>query len=887
MKKLFLLILAVIMCLGMISTVFAAEIKFNDVKETDWFYGDVMSAVDMGLINGKGEGVYAPNDNLTYAEAVKLAACMHQLYIDGVVTLKNGTANWYDTYVDYCVDNGIITKEYNYNEKATRSGYMVIFAHALPDDALKAINNVPDNSIPDVPSSRAYAPEVYKLYRAGILQGSDDAHSCKPLDNIKRSEVAAILSRMMDETKRVKFSMGDEEQTPEETKPEETKPEENVEDNKEPEEGSSVPTSPSTRPSTPTRPTTSIALAIKTQPEGTTVKTGESATLSVTVEGGKAPYTYQWEYYARYGKSASWSKIASATENEVSVSQVNAGNVKYRCVITDAEGAAVTSEECTVTWEDNGFLMYVEDVFSVQGRGTVLTGKITYGEIKTNDTVYIVSADGTKTEAVVTAIEMFNKIIDEAQAGDNVGLLVPSVEKTAVARGNALIKADSDYKITTTVIGTLTLLSKADGGLSSKIESGYQAQFYYASYDETGTITLPAEGLEPGATLEDVKVVLKDKLPRFLGQTFEIKIAGRKIGLFSVTEVKSLSARPSLPTRPSTTRPSTSTALAYKTQPVSTTVNADEYATFTVEVTGGKAPYQYYWMAAPAVGRGQEYQWEYLGEDKAGAEFIWSTSSNTLKVRPNKAGIIYYRSIVIDANGDSVISNNVCLTAKAGNIYVEVSGTMSTYNDNDILALTANVYGGSGKYSYQWQNTNTLDAEDKWHNANYTTKTNKDNEPICYLDLDRVIVGKAENYYARVCVTDLETNKTVYSSYVRGIAVWGMDEFVISETKAIVLIKDRDKLAFEIGKEKEVELEVYGGKAPYTYRWEYSTDGTNFKSIPVEAAWADSVAKPNLKVTYDGVGIIKGNYLRCKVTDANGNVFYCEPLKVIRHFDFT
>ena len=651
MKRITSLFLALVMCITAFAfTASAAEIKFNDVKETDWFYGDVMSAVDMGLINGKGEGVYAPNDNLIYAEAAKLAACMHQLYMEGVVTLKNGTANWYDTYVDYCVDNGIITKEYNYNEKATRAGYMVIFAHALPDEALKAVNNVPDNSIPDVPTSSAYSPEVYKLYRAGILQGSDEIHSCKPHENIKRSEVAAILSRMMDDTKRVKFSTGKEEQKPEEQKPEETKPlaiktqpvsvmvnvgetaelkveveggkepytyqwqktvtitksvtsdfvdeegkyegaktdtfkitlasagsikaisckitdaEGNTvtsevatltfvgeEENKETEEDSSA----SARPSSPTKPTTSIALAIKTQPEGTTVKTGESATLSVTAEGGKAPYTYQWEYYARYKKSASWSKIDSATENEVSVSQVSAGNVKYRCVITDAEGASVTSEECTVTWEDNGFLMYVEDVFSIQGRGTVLTGKITYGEIKTNDTVYIVSADGTKTEAVVTAIEMFNKIIDEASAGDNVGLLVPSVEKTAVARGNALIKADSDYKITTTVIGTLTLLSKSDGGLSSKIESGYQAQFYYASYDETGTITLPAEGLEPGATLEDVKVVLKDKLPRFLGQTFEIKIAGRKIGIFTVTEVKSLFTRPSTTTRPSTARPST------------------------------------------------------------------------------------------------------------------------------------------------------------------------------------------------------------------------------------------------------------------------------------------------------------------------------------------
>lgn len=74
--------------------------------------------------------------------------------------------------------------------------------------ALPEINSVPDNSIPDVPVTRAYAPEVYKLYRAGILQGSDAEHSCKPLDNIKRGEVTAILTRMMDNTKRVRFSIG-------------------------------------------------------------------------------------------------------------------------------------------------------------------------------------------------------------------------------------------------------------------------------------------------------------------------------------------------------------------------------------------------------------------------------------------------------------------------------------------------------------------------------------------------------------------------------------------------------------------------------------------------------------------------------------------------------
>ena len=359
----------------------------------------------------------------------------------------------------------------------------------------------------------------------------------------------------------------------------------------------------------------------------------------------------------------------------------------------------------------------------------------------------------------------------------------------------------------------------------------------------------------------------------YAGQTLDVLQAGRKLGTFTVTMIGS-----------SSSRPSTSTALAYKTQPVSTTVNADEYATFTVEVTGGKAPYQYYWMAAPAVGRGQEYQWEYLGEDKAGAEFIWSTSSNTLKVRPNKAGIVYYHSVVIDANGDSIVSNNVYLTAKAGDLHVEITGKMTT---DDIMAITANAYGGSGKYAYQWQSAAKPNSEDNWHNATkHLMESQKNTEQTCYFDFDQKF-GSVDNMCVRVCVTDLETGKTAYSSYVRGNALLGKDAFTISETKGIAVIKDSDKLAFEKGKEKTVELEVFGGKAPYTYRWEYSTDGTNFKSIPVEATWADSVAKQNLKVTYDGVGIIKGNYIRCKVTDANGTVFYSDPLKIIEHIDLT
>ena len=174
MKKLFVLVLAMLLCMSAAVLVSAAEVPFKDVAKNTWYYDAVGTAYEMKLINGKGAtDTYKPDDNMTYAEAIKLAACMNQLHTKGAVTLVNGTVNWYDTYVEYCKTNGIISKDYNYNEKATRAGYMEIFEKALPDSALEEINNVPDNFIPDVKMDASYAAAVYKLYRAGILAGVD------------------------------------------------------------------------------------------------------------------------------------------------------------------------------------------------------------------------------------------------------------------------------------------------------------------------------------------------------------------------------------------------------------------------------------------------------------------------------------------------------------------------------------------------------------------------------------------------------------------------------------------------------------------------------------------------------------------------------------------
>ena len=184
---------------------------FRDVTEADWFYADVKSSNELGLINGKGStDTFLPNDKMTYAEAITLAARMNELYTTGKITLEVGNP-WYQPFVDYCVEKEIITKDYDYNAFVTRAGYMEIFAKALPDEALKKINSVPMDSIPDVSSDSAYAEAVYKLYRAGILAGVDAEHNCTPDANIKRCEVAAIVSRMMNADKRVEFTTGDDE----------------------------------------------------------------------------------------------------------------------------------------------------------------------------------------------------------------------------------------------------------------------------------------------------------------------------------------------------------------------------------------------------------------------------------------------------------------------------------------------------------------------------------------------------------------------------------------------------------------------------------------------------------------------------------------------------
>ncbi len=170
---------------------------FTDIAG-GWFEGSVARGYSLGLINGKGNGVYEPYANVTLAEAIKLAACIHSIYNTGEANFNQGSP-WYQVYVNYCFTKGILQSGYpDYNAYATRAQFAQIFASALPPAALPAINTVDDNAIPDVKISDSYGPAVYKLYRAGILTGNDAQGTFKPASNILRSEMAAIVTRMAD-----------------------------------------------------------------------------------------------------------------------------------------------------------------------------------------------------------------------------------------------------------------------------------------------------------------------------------------------------------------------------------------------------------------------------------------------------------------------------------------------------------------------------------------------------------------------------------------------------------------------------------------------------------------------------------------------------------------
>jgi len=185
---------------------------------------------------------------------------------------------------------------------------------------------------------------------------------------------------------------------------------------------------------------------------------------------------------------------------------------------------------------DKPFLMPIEDVFSIKGRGTVVTGRVERGQIKVGEEVEIIGLRDTR-KVVVTGVEMFRKILDVGQAGDNIGVLLRGVERDEVERGQVLAKPGS-IKPHTTFEGGVYVLRKEEGGRHTPFFNGYRPQFYIRTMDVTGTVELP-EGVEMVMPGDNVNLKVKLIVPVALeaGSRFAIREGGRTVGAGVLTRI--------------------------------------------------------------------------------------------------------------------------------------------------------------------------------------------------------------------------------------------------------------------------------------------------------------------------------------------------------------
>ena len=187
--------------------------------------------------------------------------------------------------------------------------------------------------------------------------------------------------------------------------------------------------------------------------------------------------------------------------------------------------------------EDSPFLMPVEDVFSISGRGTVATGRVERGIVKMAETVEIVGLSDEKKQTVITGIEMFHKLMDQAEAGDNIGALLRGIQKNEIERGQVLCKPGS-IQPHTKFVGQVYVLTEKEGGRQKPFFSGYRPQFYFRTTDVTGTINLPADVdmCRPGDNVNmDVELITPIAIEQ--GLRFAIREGGRTVGSGVVSSI--------------------------------------------------------------------------------------------------------------------------------------------------------------------------------------------------------------------------------------------------------------------------------------------------------------------------------------------------------------
>ncbi len=973
MKKLLLILFAVLLLASVMSFPTLADgVSFTDVPENAWYYADVMSAVEMGLINGKSATKYCPDDYLTYAEAAKLAACMNERYTKREVTLKNGEINWYDTYVSYCIANGIMDGPYGLLTNVTRSGYMEMFAKALPEDALKPINNVPLGSIPDIDVNAKYADEVYTLYRAGILQGSDAKHSCNPYGNIKRSEVAAILSRMMNPEKRITFSMGTEQDIkplvityqPQDIT---VKPGDqlvvgvSVTGGKEPYkyrwQASLLSTDGEysewkyldkleTLPSTTVNDkifTASIpddlesgkrflvrceitdapgniitskpavidcisSLRVLKQPTNTEVIAGQTATVSVEVTGGTAPYSYRWMMFLE--ENQTWGHINSLAESfrrgfdcltdSTLTYKISEATIKrVRCEITDSKGTKVLSNDAFIVVNSDPaqsekdssqfdestdgefrFILKRGDQYPASGNDIVYDCKVIGGkaplkyqwEIRSGrDYIAIDNAgEGVKGEKTATLSYVFypTRVIN----GRTIRLTVTDADgKTASCEpfttplGIFVMDVEDKINISTAsgVEGTIVVGTVLDGSIVPG-----QSIFVYNE----------KLGLSITGTVSRIEM---------FGKSLDKAEKGDNCGLFleknSIETVIPANVVNMLPNN-STTR---SIILNTVTDGYALTVsfaleqilnacgdNKENVTVGPVKVIGGTAPYEYCWGEMDP-----EKGFTPLNDD----DYYTNTRTNELavKIRKDRDYEKNFVCRVKDAQGKELYTNQAKIFPKNLTIIKQPERQYANYGESVSFSVKVAKRGRAdinGNYfgadcSYIWQ---------AYTRSNY----NGD-----YVDIDEKTDTWAKgantdtltfDYLERFLFSDTSMFRCKIIDY-RG-DVYYTDEVYVFWEKPYVYSQPSETIYTEVDQTARLKLEIKGNYTPFTYRWQFTCDMFDgiFMDISKDHAWAKGINSSELRVFVEGNDKYDESLrFRCVITDANGNELITKVYRIV------
>ncbi|MBQ8836129.1 MAG: S-layer homology domain-containing protein [Clostridia bacterium] len=799
---------------------------FTDVSESAWYYSDVITAYVDKLINGKTETKFEPDLNITYVEAIKLAACMHQKYTTGKVTLTVGNP-WYAPYLEYCIENGILREEHGYDlsAQATRQGYMRIFAYSLPAEALEEINFVAENAIPDVKND----PAIYKLYRAGIVGGVDAARNCNPNANIKRSEVAAVLTRMMNKAARIEFTLGE--------KPVETEPlrftgassysyygqyvfsvtaeggkaphiytwyckdggkesviehgafaileTENVgkndgiiafpfkEDNPylgkqlklvvTDANGESIDTGYTDIPAyfeveAPEEEAPTVTyekLTITKQPEYVAkAEDGMLIYYEVSVDGGKAPYNYEWFYYT--GTKNLTAPIENGEFALVDEGKLGLGfyldspyiSKRFACKVTDANGESVVTN--MIKMPDAPFTMEIESIDKIS-LGTIVVGRVKTGTLLVGESVAVCYDDKyTYGIGKVEKIEMFNKALDKAEANDRVGILLPD-------------------------FGTVTTRDSL-----------------IRTYDEMGLIG------------DSKNIVIKKPVRAGISYTPRGDIG--------------------------------------------------DWTTVTAYAHGGKEPYTYEWQIM--ILDGQYISLKDFTNSSAWANGFDKDTLN-LQVREEQYTKGYaFRCMVTDANGSVAYTD-----AKIPTPYTLIVGKHpeSVYaNYGEKVEFTVKAYGSrDSELKYQWQYTydgaktfRDILPTDSWASG---------------YDTDTLTLGYVEktdfvsHVHYRCVVTDGDGNEDVTNA----AAVKPDKPFIIKQPEKVTAKPDT-YIKFSVLAE--------GRCQPLSYQWYFYVDGMDgFLPVSKDHAWADGENTNTLTVGVDRKYFDGSFKCYCVVTDANGN----------------